>query len=148
MIDLDLYQLLNISRESVESKIQRAISETKEQLSFLPIERTCVIYSNYLYNNLRNKHVVLRLINTEDLGIDYKHHFLLVSDKRSSYYLADLTYGQFGDDEYLSKLVRDGYEEMDELKWAYYLSRFDGYGVCSLDQAFDREVPNEKVVSK
>lgn len=34
MIDLDLYQLLNISRESVESKIQRAISETKEQLSF------------------------------------------------------------------------------------------------------------------
>lgn len=82
------------------------------------------------------------------MGIDYKHHFLLVSDKRSSYYLADLTYGQFGDDEYLSKLVRDGYEKMDELKWAYYLSRFDGYGVCSLDQAFDREVPNEKVVSK
>lgn len=67
------------------------------------------------------------IVDTDDLGFDYKHRFVLVPVDDSNYYLADLTYKQFiKDDEKLKKLYNDGYEMMDNDKYNYYLNKVTG----------------------
>ena len=139
---LNVYDLLNLDGKNIEDKIISAIDEVKKELGDLETERTCMIYSGHLYNKLREKHVMCRLVDTKDLGIDYQHQFVLVSENRDSYFLADLTYEQFGDDELLKKLISSGYEKMDELKWSYYMSKFDTYGLPSMREVFEGDYLN------
>ena len=66
-------------------------------------------------------------LDTNDLGFDYEHRFVLVPIDDTSYYLADLTYKQFGkEDEVLNKLYDDGYQKIDNDKYNYYLHKVTG----------------------
>lgn len=67
------------------------------------------------------------IVDTDDLGFDYKHRFVLVPSDDRTYYLADLTYKQFvKEDDMLSKLYNDGYEMIDNEKYNYYLNKVTG----------------------
>lgn len=145
---LNVFDLLNLDGKNVEDKIVQSIEEVKEELKDLDTERMCKVYSGHLYQKLRDKHVMCRLIDTKDLGIDYQHQFILVLEKENSYFLVDLTYEQFGDDEFLHELLDKGYEKVDSLKWAYYMSKFDFYGVPLMNDVFNGGYLNKKSVKK
>ena len=104
---LNVFDLLNLDGKNVEDKIVQSIKEVKEELKDLDTERMCKVYSGHLYQKLRDKHAMCRLIDTKDLGIDYQHQFILVLEKENSYFLVDLTYEQFGDDEFFAGILRE-----------------------------------------
>ena len=121
---MDLYsKILNIKGQNSRQSIVDAIRETKEKLKGLDYERMCLVYNWYLYENLKDMSCLDYIVDTDDLGFDYKHRFVLVPVDDSNYYLADLTYKQFGkEDEVLTKLYNDGYEKIDNDKYNYYLN--------------------------
>ena len=125
---MSLYdRMLNIANIDKESIIRKAIENTKSDLDGLDYERMCLVYSSYLYENLKELSCLAYIIDTNDLGFDYEHRFILVPIDDSNYYLADLTYKQFGkEDEVLSKLYNDGYEKIDNDKYNYYLNKVTG----------------------
>ena len=116
---LDVYNLINLDNVAVSEKIEKAISKTREELKDLDTERMCMVYSGYLYDNLRREHTICRLVDTNDLGLDYQHHFILVNNGES-HYLVDLTYNQFGDSSW-DKLLSSGYDVIDDEKFSKYL---------------------------
>ena len=81
------------------------------------------------------------IVDTDDLGFDYKHRFVLVPSDDRTYYLADLTYKQFvKEDEVLNKLYNDGYEKIDNDKYRYYLSKVTGSDKdITIDESLFRE---------
>ena len=111
---MSLYdRMLNIANIDKESIIRKAIENTKSDLDGLEYERMCLVYNWYLYENLKDMSCLAYIVDTDDLGFDYKHRFVLVPDN-NLYYLVDLTYKQFGkDDDILSKLSSDGYEKIE-----------------------------------
>ena len=125
---MSLYdRMLNIANIDKESIIRKAIENSKRDLDGLDYERMCLVYSSYLYENLKELSCLAYIIDTNDLGFDYKHRFVLVPVDDSNYYLADLTYKQFGKkDEVLNKLYNDGYEKIDNDKYNYYLNKVTG----------------------
>ena len=125
---MSLYdRMLNIANIDKESIIRKAIENTKSDLDGLEYERMCLVYNWYLYENLKDMSCLAYIVDTDDLGCDYKHRFVLVPVDDSNYYLADLTYKQFGkDDEVLNKLYNDGYEMLDNEKYNYYLNKVTG----------------------
>ena len=125
---MSLYdRMLNIANIDKESIIRKAIENTKSDLAGLDYERMCLVYNWYLYENLKDMSCLAYIVDTDDLGFDYKHRFVLVPTDNSNYYLADLTYKQFGkDDDILSKLYNDGYEMIDNEKYNYYLNKVTG----------------------
>ena len=125
---MSLYdRMLNIANIDKESIIKQAIKKTKSDLTNLDYERMCLVYSSYLYENLKDMSCLAYIVDTNDLGFSYKHRFVLVPVDNSNYYLADLTYKQFGtDDEVLNKLYNDGYEMIDNEKYNYYLNKVTG----------------------
>ena len=125
---MSLYdRMLNIANLNKESIIRKAIENTKSDLNGLDYERMCLVYSSYLYENLKELSCLAYIVDTDDLGFHYKHRFVLVPDDDGNYYLADLTYKQFGkDDEVLNKLYNDGYEMLDNEKYNYYLNKVTG----------------------
>lgn len=133
--------MLNIANLNKESIIKRAIENTKSDLDGLDYERMCLVYSSYLYENLKELSCLAYIVDTDDLGFDYKHRFVLVPVDDSNYYLADLTYKQFGkDDDILSKLSSDGYEKIDNEKYNYYLSKVTGSEKdITIDESLFRE---------
>lgn len=139
---MSLYdKMLNIANLNKESIIKRAIENTKSDLDGLDYERMCLVYSSYLYENLKELSCLAYIVDTDDLGFDYKHRFVLVPVDDSNYYLADLTYKQFGkDDDILSKLSSDGYEKIDNEKYNYYLSKVTGSEKdITIDESLFRE---------
>lgn len=124
---MSLYdRMLNIANIDKESIIRKAIENTKSDLEGLDYERMCLVYNWYLYENLKDMSCLAYIVDTDDLGFDYKHRFVLVSDN-NLYYLVDLTYKQFGkEDKVLNKLYNDGYQEIDNDKYNYYISRVTG----------------------
>ena len=124
---MSLYdRMLNIANIDKESIIKKAIENTKSDLEGLEYERMCLVYNSYLYENLKDMSCLAYIVDTDDLGFDYKHRFVLVSDN-NLYYLVDLTYKQFGkEDKVLNKLYNDGYQEIDNDKYNYYISRVTG----------------------
>lgn len=110
---MDYLNILGLDKESI---IVDVINQTKEQLKGLTTDRTCMIYSSYISNNLRSNNIVHRNIDTEKLGYNYSHHFSLVPNE-DNYYLIDLTYSQFNNFEFID-LIIDGYMNIgkDELK--------------------------------
>lgn len=136
---MNIYDLINIGGEDVSTKIDKAIKKTKEELSDLDTERMCMIYSGYLYDNLRREHTICRLVDTTDLGLSYQHQFILVNNG-DSHYLVDLTYDQFGDDSF-PKLLESGYEEFSDDKFRSYLKVVTGSNCTkTIRDAFDGEV--------
>ena len=139
---MSLYdRMLNIANLNKESIIRKAIENTKSDLDGLEYERMCLVYSSYLYENLKELSCLAYIVDTDDLGFDYKHRFVLVPVDDSNYYLADLTYKQFGkDDDILSKLSSDGYEKIDNEKYNYYLSKVTGSDKdITIDESLFRE---------
>ena len=124
---MSLYdRMLNIANIDKESIIKKAIENTKSDLEGLEYERMCLVYNWYLYENLKDMSCLAYIVDTDDLGFDYKHRFVLVPDN-NLYYLVDLTYKQFGkEDKVLNKLYNDGYQEIDNDKYNYYISRVTG----------------------
>lgn len=125
---MSLYdRMLNIANLNKESIIRKAIENTKSDLDGLEHERMCLVYNWYLYENLKDMSCLAYIVDTDDLGFDYKHRFVLVPVDTSNYYLADLTYKQFvKEDDILSKLYNDGYEMIDNEKYNYYLNKVTG----------------------
>ena len=139
---MSLYdRMLNIANLNKEFIIRKAIENTKSDLDGLDYERMCLVYSSYLYENLKELSCLAYIVDTDDLGFDYKHRFVLVPVDDSNYYLADLTYKQFGkDDDILSKLSSDGYEKIDNEKYNYYLSKVTGSEKdITIDESLFRE---------
>ena len=139
---MSLYdRMLNIANLNKETVIKRAIENTKSDLDGLEYERMCLVYNWYLYENLKDMSCLAYIVDTDDLGFDYKHRFVLVPVDDSNYYLADLTYKQFGkDDEVLNKLYNDGYEKIDNDKYRYYLSKVTGSDKdITIDESLFRE---------
>lgn len=139
---MSLYdRMLNIANLNKESIIKRAIENTKSDLDGLDYERMCLVYNWYLYENLKDMSCLAYIVDTDDLGFDYKYRFVLVPVDDSNYYLADLTYKQFGkDDDILSKLSSDGYEKIDNDKYCYYLSKVTGSDKdITIDESLFRE---------
>ena len=139
---MSLYdRMLNIANIDKESIIRKAIENTKSDLDGLDYERMCLVYNWYLYENLKDMSCLAYIVDTNDLGFSYKHRFVLVPDDDGNYYLADLTYKQFGtDDEVLNKLYNDGYEKIDNDKYRYYLSKVTGSDKdITIDESLFRE---------
>ena len=139
---MSLYdRMLNIANLNKESIIRKAIENTKSDLNGLDYERMCLVYNWYLYENLKDMSCLAYIVDTDDLGFDYKHRFVLVPVDDSNYYLVDLTYKQFGkDDDILSKLSSDGYEKIDNDKYCYYLSKVTGSDKdITIDESLFRE---------
>ena len=136
---LNVYDLLNLDGKTVEDKIKKSIDKTKEELSDLDTERMCMVYSGYLLDNLRREHAICRLVDTNDLGLNYQHHFILVNNG-DGHYLVDLTYDQFGDKSW-DKLLSDGYDLVDDEKFSRYLKVVTRQeSNSSVRDAFDLEV--------
>ena len=138
---MSLYdRMLNIANIDKESIIKKAIENTKSDLEGLEYERMCLVYNSYLYENLKDMSCLAYIVDTDDLGFDYKHRFVLVPDN-NLYYLVDLTYKQFGkDDDILSKLYNEGYELIDNDKYNYYLSKVTGSEKdITIDESLFRE---------
>lgn len=120
---MDLYNILNISNNDIESSIKKSIEETTSDLNGLIDEGTCKIYSSYLYKHLRNKHIVSKIIDTKkDLSLDYQHWFVEVPVNEDSNYVIDLTYSQFGHDDLFSKMYNEGYQLLSSDMYEKYLS--------------------------
>ena len=84
-----------------------------------------MIYSSLLFDTLRENHIPVRLINTNDLGYKYTHYFVIVPSNKEGYMLSDLTFSQFlslgnFSDEF-SDLLIAGYQKMDNLDLDKYL---------------------------
>lgn len=120
---IDFNKMFESYKKSAEDKIKDAINETKEELGDLTTDRTCMIYSSYLYNNLKKKMLSASIMDTkEDFNMDYRHRFVTVKDKDGTY-LIDLTFSQFGDDPILIDLVKNGYDIMTKEKWEIYFDK-------------------------
>ena len=117
---MNIYDLLNIMGNSKEEAIIEAIATTKEELTSLTKESTCLIYSSYLTRNLLKKHIVNRLINTKDLNYPYEHQFNLIPLDEKNAYLVDLCFSQFHSKEFPS-LELDGYIIVDDARLSTYL---------------------------
>ena len=134
---MNLYdKILNINGKNIEDEIKNAIIETRQQLSDLDQDRTCLIYSSYLYTNLKKRHILAHIIDTKDLGFSFQHRFILVYNK--DYYLIDLTYSQFlNDDTIFSKLLKEGYQKIDNKLFLIYLKIIEKNDiVLNLEDAF------------
>lgn len=122
----DLYEFINISKIPLEKRINLAIAETKKELSDLSTDRTCKIFSRYLYKNLRENHVVSKIISTGELGAEFDHHFVIVPINTYEYYLIDLTYQQFKNQELFKELYEKGYEKVTDLNFYLYYAIITG----------------------
>ena len=132
---MKLEELLNIDNIDIEDKIVDAIDETRVELRDLTTDQTCKYYSSSIKNNLTKRHLINRIVNTNDYDLPYEHQFnvALGNDK---YYLIDLTYSQFKNGEFIDLLFL-GYMELDNDMFNHYLE-IVGKDKCNalLDEVF------------
>ena len=131
----NIYDYINILGNKEET-IKSSIKNVREKLKTINEEGNCYSYSNYIYNELLENHIVCKIINTKDYGYDYMHYFVLVPNTQNDYYLIDLTYSQFNN-EYFSNLKRDGYIKINNSEFILYLSIVSGQANnISLDSVY------------
>lgn len=111
--------MLNIQNKDTEILIKSAISEVKNELLHLSLERMCLIFSSYLYNALLKRHLIVHMIDTHDLGASYQHRFIIVYNG-IDYYLCDLTYSMFQNNLF-PELLTNGYMKCDSNLLKKYL---------------------------
>lgn len=126
---MDLFERIqNIKNINYEKELQNTIIMVKEELKNIIIKRRCKIYNGHLFRKLIQKHMIVHLINTLDLGLTYEHVFLLVPmTLKDGYYLVDLTYEQFNNkDEVTFKgLLQNGYQKINDLEFNAYLRNIE-----------------------
>lgn len=138
---MELYdKLKNITGKNNEEELVKSIAVVRDTLNGLVEERMCKVYSSFLLNELRKRHVPCRLINTSDLGLDYEHVFVLVPHNDNGYFLSDLTFSQFSSNkEELEQLLVNGYQLMNDQSLKCYLdviSKRNLVDNVSLDEVF------------
>ena len=105
---MKIENIINIKGVSLEEKIKRTIDETKDELSGLTTETTCMIYSSYLSENLRREHIAHEIVSTKEYEYPYEHIFIVVPKDEKSSYIVDLTYEQFQSNKF-PELLQKGY---------------------------------------
>ena len=105
-MNMNINDLLNLNGGNVLEKVVDSIDEVRDEIGDLTTDLTCKIYSDYLKRSLTNKHIINRVINTNDLGLSYEHLFNIVVDGIDNYYLIDLTYKQFKNSEFVDLLFQ------------------------------------------
>ncbi len=120
----NLYDILNIGGNK-EDQIKESIKKTRYDLRNIVESQRCKIYSSYLSDVLNKKHILNKIIKTGDFS-NYDHHFILVPKSQELYYLIDLTYSQFNNNEYFDDLLKDGYTIVNESMLFIYLSIVTG----------------------
>ena len=86
---MDLYSMmLNINNKDLESIIKKSINKTRKEINFS--EGMCKVAANLVYNDLKNEHVVAKIVNTKELGLGYEHEFVLVKDVFIYYLIENL----------------------------------------------------------
>lgn len=113
-------RLLNINNINIEEAIKQAIEDTKGNLKGLSLERMCQVYTSYLFENLRKRHLIVRIINTKELGLEFEHFFIIVNNG-GYFYLCDLTYAQFQSNIFPS-LLKNGYQIITNMDFNEYLN--------------------------
>ena len=89
---MEFSDMLNIGNKNIENIIKDSVSSVKRELDGLDNNQTCMIYSSYIYNFLKSKHVLCYIFDTyEDLKMNYQHRFVMVYDGNKKY-IIDLTY--------------------------------------------------------
>ena len=123
---MEIDEMLNIRKSNIEDVIQEAILSVQKKLEGLSKERTCMIYSSYLYEALRKRGVLCRLIDTKvDLGMKYQHQFITVFKDKSNRYVIDFTYEQFGEYDKFSSMYLNGYQLLSSELYQEYLFHID-----------------------
>ena len=151
---MNLFELSqNIGKIDQNKAISDSIKNVNDELNGLTKDRMCKVYSSYVYNELKKNHILARLINTNDLGFDYEHQFILVPINKltKDYYLIDLTYSQFvkniEDEKVFTELLNRGYQKINNELWIQYLKNIlrNNNVNSSIDEAFNKEINNNKI---
>lgn len=124
---MDLNYLTNITKINYEEEIKKAIEKVNNKYKNLTKEQTCFLYSSFIYEELKNKHIISRIISTKDLGIDYEHRFVLVKEI-DKYFIIDLTYNQFFNKipDKFYELSNNGYQVVSKGQIKEYIMSFTG----------------------
>ena len=119
---MELYDLVNIQHNNIEKAIKEAISDTKKTLKNLTTNQMCLIYTSYVYYELRKKHVVAHIMDTEkDFKMEYRHLFVAIPKGVTQNYIIDLTYNQFQLNSLFNDMYINGYQLLDNEKYQKYL---------------------------
>ena len=120
MSNMDIFKMMqNVRGINIQEEIENSINITKEKLKDLTINRMCHVYNSYLFEEMKKRHLNVRLVNLLDLGFDFKHYFVLVNGE-GVFYLADLTYEQFCNQDLNSLMSGEGYMRLND----YLLNKF------------------------
>ena len=117
---MELNDLLNIRNINIEDTIKEVISSCKLELNGLTTNQTCKIWSSYIYEELRKRHVLVELLSTEDIEDAYIHYFNAIP-YNCNYYVIDLTFKQFNSNE-LNYLSNNGYQLLNKEEQNKYLN--------------------------
>ena len=111
--------MLNIQNINIDKTIREVIRNSHDELKGLMTEQTCLIWSSKIYDELKNKHVPVQMLSTEDIEDAYIHYFNVVPYD-NDYYVIDLTFRQFNNEEF-PDLNIFGYELLNKEKQKKYL---------------------------
>lgn len=67
---MDIFKMQNVRGINIQEEIENSINITKEKLKDLTINRMCHVYNSYLFEEMKKRHLNVRLINLLDLGVD------------------------------------------------------------------------------
>ncbi len=119
----DLYDLINIRKVNIEESIIKSIEEVKQELNGLETERMCQVYTSFIYNKLKEKGVLVRIVDTQsDCNLDYKHYFLVVPNSENNNYIIDLTYNQFMYNPLFTSMYKNGYQLLTNDEFEEYIN--------------------------
>ena len=107
--------------------IREVIIKTKKELVNLDKERTCLIYTSYLYQNLQDENILSYIVDTmEDLGKDFQHRFIVIPKDEDSNYVLDLTVSQFGENLVFKNMESFGYQLLNKDEYDLYIEYVSG----------------------
>ncbi len=114
-------KILNISNHDTSNIIKDAVKMARDTI---PVpDRMCILASNMIYNYLKDRHILCKIINTKELGMGYRHDFVLAKDINNTY-LIDTTYSQFKNNSFLldEDILVDGYTIVNDDVLLNYLN--------------------------
>ncbi len=136
---MDFYdKLINVRGLDISSQIEKSLEYASDYYENLTHDRTCFIYTSLVYDKLKSLGVSSCLVNTNDLGLDYLHYFVLVPYGKDKYYLVDPTYSQFGfSDNTIYDLLENGYVSLNDDIWNKYMSSIFKNCDITIDETFN-----------
>ncbi len=127
---MNIENLINIKKESIEDRIEKAIEDTKDDLNGLTTATTCFIYSTVLAEHLRKEHLANEIVSTKEFDYPYVHQFNIVLKNKDELFIIDLTYPQFQNDKF-QELLQKGYMLVNKEQSKEYL---DIVGNANIDK--------------